>query len=445
MKEITVPAQVLKILQTLEASGYEAYIVGGCVRDQLLGNWPQDWDIATSAIPEQTMECFKEFDIATDGKKHGTVTVISKKRPYEITTYRADGTYSDLRRPDSVSFVSSLAEDLKRRDFTINAMAFHPGKGLIDPFNGREDLENGIIRCVGDAEKRLLEDALRIMRALRFASTLCFRIDGETRGAMKKQKNLLKSISAERLSAELTKLLQGGWVHRILMAYWDIIAVFIPEIEPMVGFDQHNKYHMYDVWEHTLVCVENADDDLIRLVMFFHDIGKPKCFTKKDGIGHFYGHEAVGAKMTEKIMKRLRFSGKTTAAVCELIYYHDREIMPNPKHIKRMLNKIGPERFFQLMAVKRCDIKGRSLEYLETRLKTVNEVEGMAKEIIAQNQCFCIEDLALNGNDLLELGIPPGPEIGILLEGMIRAVIDEKVINEKEALLAWARRRKPGK
>jgi len=319
---VELPKEVKKIIKSLEDSAYEAYIVGGSLRDILMGKAPHDWDIATSAIPEQVMACFPTQRIITTGLKHGTVTIMQGGIGYEVTTFRIDSDYSDNRHPDEVSFTPSLKEDLSRRDFTINAMAYNPASGLIDLFNGLADLANRQINCVGVPERRFQEDSLRMMRALRFAAVLDFQIGESTAFAIHQHKSLLQNISAERINFELCGLLCGKNVENILRQYADVIAVFIPEIKIMWNFAQNNRYHYLDVWEHTIKAVAVVNADLIlRLVMLFHDIAKPECYTEDEaGNGHFYGHPKVSSNMAKTIMKRLKFDNKTSKTVSDLSF-----------------------------------------------------------------------------------------------------------------------------
>ncbi len=319
--QISLPVPVEYVLHTLRRGGYEAYIVGGCVRDALLGFPPADWDVTTSAPPEDIVRLFEGRNrLIETGLKHGTVTILADGMPVEVTTYRIDGKYTDGRHPDSVCFTASLAEDLRRRDFTINAMAYCPEEGLIDCYSGQADLREGIIRCVGVPDIRLQEDALRILRALRFASVLGFSIDGDTADSLRRNRELLANIAAERLAAELNRLLCGRKAGKILLDYSDILGIFLPELSPMVGFAQHNAYHAYDVWEHTARCLQAASPLLpVRLAVLLHDSGKPPCFTMDDnGIGHFYGHPAVSTEIARTVLTRLRYESKTTETVCRI-------------------------------------------------------------------------------------------------------------------------------
>ena len=439
---IGLPKNVKTIIEILEKNGYEAYIVGGCVRDELLGRKPKDYDIATSAVPEQTKRCLGDFKIIETGIQHGTVTVIINGESFEVTTFRKDGEYSDRRRPDSVAFSLNISDDLARRDFTVNAMAYNPRTGLIDLHEGQKDLFRRRITCVGDPEKRFGEDALRIMRALRFASELDFMLDGSTADAAHKMKDLLKEISAERISKELSLLLCGAAPFEILTGFSDVIAVVIPEIEQCIDFNQHSKYHIYDVWTHIAAAVARSEADPdVRLALMLHDIGKPFCFKADDeGNGHFYGHEKLSADMAETILHRLRFSRDTAERVSKLIKYHYITPVNDDRVVKRLLSTLGNEDYFLLMEVMKGDNRAKHRFCIE-RVQIIEAMQKRAEMIIADNQCLRIPDLEVNGSDMLELGFT-GEKIGTVLKDILDAVIDEKIPNEREALLRFARERR---
>ena len=439
---IGLPKNVKTIIDILEKNGYEAYIVGGCVRDELLGRKPKDYDIATSAVPEQTKRCFSNFKVIETGIQHGTVTVIINGESFEVTTFRKDGEYSDRRRPDSVAFSLNISDDLARRDFTVNAMAYNPRTGLIDLHEGQKDLFRRRITCVGDPEKRFGEDALRIMRALRFASELDFMLDGSTADAAHKMKDLLKEISAERISKELSLLLCGAAPFEILTGFSDVIAVVIPEIEQCIDFNQHSKYHIYDVWTHIAAAVARSEADPdVRLALMLHDIGKPFCFKSDDeGNGHFYGHEKLSADMSETILHRLRFSRDTAERVSKLIKYHYITPVNDDRVVKRLLSTLGNEDYFLLMEVMKGDNRAKHRFCIE-RVQIIEAMQKRAEMIIADNQCLRIPDLEVNGSDMLELGFN-GEKIGTVLKDILDAVIDEKIPNEREALLRFARKRR---
>ena len=427
--------QVRRGIALLEAAGHEVYLVGGCVRDYYMGIEPKDFDLATSGRAEEVKSVFQNFRVIETGLSHGTVTVLLEGVSLEITTYRSDGAYSDHRHPDKVSFVGSLEEDLKRRDFTMNAMAYHPQRGLVDIFGGREDIAKGIVCCVGQPEERFSEDALRILRGLRFASRLGFSIEEKTSAAMFSKGQLLAEISAERLQQEMTGILCGRAVKDILLSYSDIFGVVIPEILPMVGFLQETPYHIYDVFTHTAVAVsKTAPDGILRWTMLLHDIGKPACFFKDaDGIAHFHGHNQLGGEMSREILQRLRFDKETGSRIETLVSVHDVQIPATSSAVKRWLNRLGAEGFFQLIAVKRADNLAQSPKYQE-RQALCDALEAIAKEVIAAEECFSLRDLEVNGSDLIALGYT-GKEIGDRLQNMLELVMDGKVPNQRQVLL----------
>lgn len=435
--------EVLEILNILNTAGHEAYLVGGSVRDFCLGLAAQDYDITTSALPEETMEIFQKagYGVIPTGLKHGTVTVRVHHQSYEITTYRKDGAYSDGRHPDSVSFVSNLREDLARRDFTVNAMAWHPDQGVVDYFGGQQDLKAGVLRCVGEPGKRFQEDALRIFRLIRFASQFGFAVDPKTEQAARANATLLRRIAPERIQVELMKLLQGDHVETVLLQYPDILAVWIPEILPCVGFHQNNRYHVYDVWGHTCKAVASCKNiPELRLAMLLHDIEKPACYTQDilpDGSvkGHFYGHATQSAKTANTILRRLRFDNETIHTVTTLIGVHCDPLTPNLKQIKRFLRKIGAPMLKLLIEHHRGDNLAQAPFVALERLPVWDEVEALVDQIIAEEQCFSLKDLAVNGSDLVALGIEKGPRIGVLLNQLLDDVISGKLPNDREALL----------
>ena len=438
---IGLPKNVKTAIEILEKNGYEAYIVGGCVRDELLGRKPKDYDIAASSVPEQTKRCFKNFRVIDTGIQHGTVTVIINGESFEITTFRRDGAYSDRRRPDSVEFSSNISDDLARRDFTVNAMAYNPRTGLIDLHGGQKDLFRRRITCVGDPEKRFGEDALRIMRALRFASELDFGLDRNTDEAAHKMKDLLGEISSERTSKELSLLVCGAAPFDVLTGFSDVIAVIIPEIEPCIDFNQHSKYHIYDVWTHIAAAVARSEANPdVRLALMLHDIGKPLCFKADDeGNGHFYGHEKLSADMAGTVLRRLRFPAETAERVSKLIRYHYVTPVNDDKVVKRLLSTLGNEDYFLLMEVMKGDNRAKHRFCIE-RVQIIEAMQKSAERIIAEGQCLKLSDLAVNGSDMLELGFA-GEGIGAILKDILDAVIDGKAPNERSALLRFAQER----
>ena len=438
--KINIPDKVKSILCKLHEAGYEAYIVGGCVRDTLLGKEPHDWDITTSATPGEIQRVFSHYQQILTGLKHGTVMVLNHGEMIEITTYRIDGDYSDGRRPDKVSFTTSIIEDLARRDFTINACAATDIQ-LVDPFGGKEDLNKHLIRCVGNPKHRFTEDALRILRGIRFASVLGFQVEEETKKAMFECLSLIKNVSQERITVEFCKTLLGVNVKDTLLEFFDIFAYIIPEIKDLYGFDQQNRHHIYNVYEHSLVAVESIESDIVlRATMFFHDIGKPRCFTVDENKeGHFYGHPEISAQITNKILRRMRFSNTDIHNITQLIKYHDTNITANSKSIKRLLNKIGEEQFRRLLKVKKADVLAQNPIYSNRNLGLLKNIEIVLNNVIADNSCFSLKDLAINGDDLIQLGIPKGKEIGIILNQLLDLVIQEEIHNTKDALIGKAK------
>ena len=438
---VCIPNGAQNIIDTLEASGYEAYVVGGCVRDSLLGIVPHDWDICTSAVPSEIESCFEDRRIVETGLQHGTVTIIEDGVSYEVTTFRIDGKYSDSRHPDKVTYTKDIDSDLSRRDFTLNAMAYNERVGLIDPFGGAFDLIRGEISCVGNANDRFKEDALRIMRALRFASTYGFTISERTNEAIHINKKLLNNIAAERIREELCKIVMGKGVLGVLLNYSDIIATIIPEIEPCIGFQQNNPYHQYTVYDHIAHAVSNysGDDQSVKLALLLHDIGKPLCYTEDEKGGHFYGHGVYCHDVAEKVMERLRFDNRTSDEVLTLVLYHDAIIEPTTKAIKRWLNKIGPQRFCQLMDVRMADILAHTKGTQASRVDKCNMVKAVLEQVIEEEQCFSISDLAINGHNIMDLGVPEGKRVGEILKKLLDAVIAEDIENEHTALVEYAK------
>ena len=435
MFQVTLPDSVKYIIKKLTDAGYSAYAVGGCVRDSILGNQPKDYDVTTAALPEQTMEVFRGHRLIETGLKHGTVTILLDGEPIEVTTFRVDEGYSDNRHPDAVRFTRNFREDAARRDFTMNAIGYNDTDGLMDPFGGQEDIAAGVIRAVGDAETRFREDALRILRALRFAAVLGFTIEEKTSKAIFSCKNLLANISAERIATELLKLLCGKAARRIIMEYAEVISAVIPEILPMIGFEQKNPHHIYTVLEHSAAAVEAIPaEPALRLAALLHDIGKPKCFfTDEQSIGHFYGHPAVSAELTEKILTRLKLDTATKERVITLVKHHDIMIENTEKSVKRNLNRLSPEVFFQLLELKRADCRAQHPDY-SYRLPYYDELQALAERILAEGQCFSLRDLAVNGRDMIALGYN-GKEIGDALDELLEKVIGGELPNDRDILL----------
>lgn len=430
---IIMPKDVEKIIEHLNSAGYEAYVVGGCVRDSIMEKTPHDWDICTSATPEVVKSLFSH---TTDyGMKHGTITVFADKEGYEITTFRAETDYSDHRHPDTVEFVADLKSDLSRRDFTINALAYNNESQLIDMFNGLDDIRNQMIRCVGNADERFKEDALRILRALRFAATLGFDIEDKTSEAIHYNVHLLKYIAEERKRDELMKLLGGNYTTKILLEYSDVIAEVIPEIQLCIGFNQNNRYHCYDVYEHMVHAVENGITPIEKFALLIHDIGKPHCYTEDKNGGHFYGHPAISEEIAKDVVNHLKFDNDSKKAVLELVKYHDIEIPVTKKSVLKLLNRLGEERALQLMDIKLADILAHApgtQDALIEKWKIFNRLLG---EVLVEGNCFSRKNLAVNGNDIKALGVSEGPEIGRIIQTLMGEVMSEQLANEKEVLL----------
>lgn len=437
MRKICIPKEVKHVLELLTNAGFEAYAVGGCVRDSLLGKTPHDWDICTSARPDQMKETFSGFYILDTGLKHGTLTVILKN-PYEITTYRKDGGYSDHRHPDSVEFVSDLKEDLTRRDFTINAMAADSNGNITDYFNGYDDLTCGRIKCVGNAAQRFEEDALRILRAIRFAARYGFEIEQETADAMYQKRSLLGKIAAERIGSELLQIISSQ-CGSLLEEFTPVFEVIIPEITPSIGFVQNNPYHDWDVWTHTIKTIEACAGDLtVKLACLYHDLGKPYCYSEdENGVGHFYGHAVISAELAEKSMRKLRLKSQLISDVVQLVSSHDRFLKPTRAIVRRCLNKLGEAQFFNLVYLQNAD-KSSQRTGAEPPPE-IRQFKSIVDEIKNQNDCFSLKALAVNGRDLISLGFVPGKALGEALNCLLELVMDDKIENDKAALLAKAK------
>lgn len=430
-----IPKSVREVLETLTAAGHEAWCVGGCVRDTLLGRTPEDWDVTTSALPEETMSLFGRRALPT-GMKHGTVTVRTDRGGVEVTTFRCDGAYHDHRRPDTVIFTRSLEEDLKRRDFTVNAMALGLDGTIRDLFGGREDLTAGILRCVGEPDKRFDEDALRILRALRFASVLGFRIEQETAAGIHKNRALLGDIAVERIQVELFKMLCGKKVLDVLRAYPDVVGVFWPEVLPMVGLDQRNHHHCYDVWEHTIhAAAAVPPEPELRCAALLHDIGKPATFTvDENGVGHFRGHAAVSEELADGMLRRLKCATEFRETVVRLVEWHDRDIPRTDRAVRRALGKLGERDLRRLISLKRADNLAQSPAYF-SRQRELDKGETILDKLLAENACFSLKQLAVNGKDLTDMGLF-GPAVGRMLNALLDAVVDGELPNERDALMA---------
>ena len=434
---ISIPEKVNYVLETLISNGFEAYIVGGCVRDILLGLTPADWDITTNAEPEETISCFKDVTVVPTGLKHGTVTIIINSYPIEVTTYRIDGDYKDHRRPDNVLFTKNLREDLARRDFTVNAMAYNSDSGIIDYFGGLDDLGKKTIRCVGDPEKRFAEDALRIFRCVRLASQLDFIIEEKTELSMKNLSKTLDFVAKERLQSELSLAVMGKGFKRVFLENPEPLFQIIPELKPSYKFDQNTPYHIYDIYEHILTAVKAAAcNPIIKLTMLFHDIGKPDCYTvDENGVGHFKGHGRVSVELTNRILRRLKYSNDSRERILVLVKYHDLKIPPTNKVIRRWLNRLGKQAFEDLMLVQRADAAAKTPKFGKIQISEIEEIEKMFKIVLEENQCFSLEHLNISGKDITSLGVSEGPKIGKILNCLLEKVVDGDIPNEKEVLI----------
>lgn len=434
------PAPINNALAKLTQQGFEAFVVGGCVRDAMMGIDPKDFDIATNATPTDVQRVFIDFPVFETGIQHGTVTVLIDSHPLEITTYRIDGEYIDKRRPLNVEFTNSIIEDLSRRDFTINAMAYSNETGLVDPFNGRKAINEKLICCVGEPTKRFEEDALRILRAVRFAAVFGFEIETRTKDALMKAKETILTVATERITAEFTRMICGDYIESILLEYADLIAVFIPEIIPSIQFDQKNPYHAHDVYTHTVKVVSNVPPYLsLRLAALFHDIAKPQTHTTDiNGVGHFYGHQILGARTAKTILDRMKFDNETKQRTYELVYFHDIQIKSEPKAVKRVLNRFSESFFEDLIDLKKADILGQNPE-MKGRIKDIDNLLAIYKNVIKENACFKLKDLAINGNDLISIGIPGGRKIGKILMDCLNQVINERIQNNKEEMIRYVK------
>lgn len=441
MVMMQLPEKVKFIINTIMEAGYEAYAVGGCIRDSILGRIPDDWDITTSATPCQVKELFgRTIDT---GLKHGTVTVMLDKEGFEVTTYRIDGVYEDNRHPKEVTFTASLIEDLKRRDFTINAMAYNDTAGLVDAFGGMEDIERKVIRCVGNPRERFTEDALRIMRAVRFSAQLGYQIEAETKEAIKELSQNLAHISAERIQTELVKLVISPHPEKLKVACeTGITKVILPEFDVCMATEQNNPHHCYNVGEHILKSVEKIrPEKVLRLAMLFHDIGKPGTLTLDEkGISHFHGHQEVSEEMARNILKRLKFDNDTIYMVTKLVRYHDYEVMAGEKYVRRAIMKIGEDIFPLLYDVKKADILAQSDYLRKEKEENLKAVYQIYEKVIAQKQCVSLKMLAVTGNDLIEeIGMQPGREMGEVLHKLLDIVVDNPDQNSRENLLKLAK------
>ena len=436
--KISIPDYAQKALSLLHAQGFKAYIVGGCVRDAVLGKTPNDYDICTDCTPDVMKKVFSGFTTIETGIKHGTLTVLIDRQPLEITTFRSDGTYTDHRKPDSVKFEKELSEDLKRRDFTVNALCCNDDEGVVDMFGGLDDIKNKVIKCVGKPQERFDEDALRILRALRFSSVLDFEIEPATSQAIHEQKELLRAISAERIAAELKKLLCGRDPARILLEYRDVFAVIIPQLAPCFDFAQNNPHHCYDVYTHICSSVNNIEPDwVLRLAMLLHDVGKPLVHTvDENGIDHFKTHQLRSAEIAREVTGALKLDNKSRSRIYSLVLEHDNRIPAIKRSVRRFLSKYDEEFFADYIRVRRADTLAQSRYFRREKLEELDEIEKIAHQICEEALCLHISDLAVNGNDLKELGLS-NKQIGEGLKLLLEEVIEERAVNDRESLLAY--------
>lgn len=438
---INIPPQVNRVIEILHSRGYDAYVVGGACRDMLMGKPADDWDVATSALPQETEEAFASFRVIETGIAHGTVTVIIEGMTVEITTFRIESGYSDNRHPDRVDFTSKIEEDLSRRDFTVNAVAYSPLSGFVDPYKGKEDIQKKIIRCVGEPDKRFGEDALRILRALRFSSVLGFEIDEETAEAIHKNKHLLANVSAERIFVEISKMLCGKDIGRILTDYSDVLFFILPELEPMSNCQQAHERHVYNVWGHTVAAVDAIKSEPhLRFAMLLHDSGKPHVkTTDKSSTDHFYSHAKKSREIADGILHRLKTSNSFRKKVCDLTEYHD--FLPDKiskKTYKKYIAKLSFDTVEELFSIREADIRAQNPVFLAEGLEANRIGLKILEEIKSENACFRISDLAVSGNDLAKAGIPPSPQMGRILEALLDEVMGEKIENKKDALIKRA-------
>ncbi len=435
--QIVLPDPVKKVISILEQNGYEAYAVGGCVRDSIMGHTPHDWDVTTSALPAEVKAC---FDRTIDtGIEHGTVTVRMYGQSFEVTTYRVDGDYEDGRHPKDVTFTASLEEDLKRRDFTINAMAYNDTAGLVDMFGGAEDIASRTIRCVGDPKERFGEDALRMLRALRFSAQLDFEIEEATLAAIKELSGTLSRISAERITAETLKLITSDHPEKIEAVYdTGLTAVFFPEWDEMMATPQNHHHHCYDVGHHTIEVMKHVSaDKVMRLAAMLHDVAKPICKkTDPHGEDHFVGHPQLGADMTKKILRRFKLDNATIDNVCCLVRHHDERPAPTRRNIRRLMSRVGADHMPGLIELKRADVHGQSGYKREEKLAELDEIERLFEQIVSEGECVTVAELAVSGKDVIAAGVPRGPEIGRLLKRLLDMVIDDPSQNDRDILLA---------
>ena len=438
--ELSIPVPVLALMERLEDRGFEAWAVGGCVRDRLLGLAPHDWDLCTDALPGEIAQGFEDFPLVRAGEKHGTIAVVTGRQPVEITTFRTEGGYRDHRRPDWVHFEKSLREDLARRDFTINAMAYTPHRGLADPFGGQADLADCILRAVGEPEKRFREDGLRILRGVRFAARFHLTPEPRTLAAMTALAPTLNGLARERIFGELCGFLPAACA-KDFQTFWPVITAAVPALAPMLGFRQHNPHHAFDVYTHTAYVVAGVPPELpLRWAALLHDVAKPACFTlDEEGVGHFRGHAHRGAEMAREILGQLHAPRALQDRVATLIAYHgvtrDLGRLPGDRPLRRLLRRLGEETLWDLLALDRADDSGKGTP---SDPAAFDRFEASLRQILAEQPCLTTRDLAISGRDLLELGLPQGPELGRILQTLLEEVGDGRLPNTPEVLLRRA-------
>ncbi len=441
--EERIPSYVRMVMSKLLEHGFEAHVVGGAVRDMLIQKSPEDWDIATNAKPDTVKQIFK--NTVDTGLKHGTVSVVQDGEMVEVTTYRRESSYSDSRRPDSVEFVSSLQEDLARRDFTINAIAFSPAEGLIDYSQGTEDIKSGIIRCVGSSSERFREDALRMIRAVRFAVQLDFELDSDVIKAIQANAELINRIAVERIREEFNKILVAEKVEKglRLLHLTGLLGEVLPEIEQSVDFSQNNPHHEFSLFEHTIKSVGNINPQLqLRLAMLFHDVGK--IYTKtvdKNGVGHFYNHEIMSVKIADTIMKRMKYDNRTREKVIRLVRWHDYRIKPCEVSVRKAVYRIGKEDFEDYLLIRNADIRAQGSRYLDEKLEQQRMIEGIYRKVLNSGDPLSLKELVVNGNDLLNAGVREGQDIKAALNYLIKKVLEDPSLNQKHVLLGLVKKK----
>ena len=439
--KIQIAPKAAALLRRLNEAGFEAYAVGGCVRDSLLGKIPQDWDLCTSAKPDEIKACFAKERTILTGERYGTVTVLLEGEAFEITTFRAETGYGDSRHPDGVRFLSSLREDLARRDFTVNAMAADREGVVTDCFGGTEDLKNGQIRCVGEPEQRFEEDALRMLRGLRFAAKLDFAIEKNTAAAICEMKARLLLVAQERLRKELEGLLLGKAAGRVLREFSAVLFVLIPELAPCEGFAQYNYHHAFDVWEHSLRALESCEaEPTLRWAALLHDVGKPATFFfDKQLVGHFYGHSTVSAALCDRILRRLRYDNGMRSAVTELVAFHSYPLQgESQRQLRRLLGRLGEAQTKRLLQLRRADRLGKGTEVPEQIEAEICGVQTFLQQILNEELCFSLKQLKISGWELMAMGVPQGKQVGALLQRLLEAVVEDRVQNERSALGEYA-------